>query len=125
MQVVDDSRALISSANLNDRSLLGDRDSELGVLIADAVPPVAKNEAAGEATADGVVRDMRLRLWAEHLGMTFADAKAFLDDPSTDECWELWTTCASRNTRIYEAVFQNSIPSNCHATWADFVRNTQ
>ena len=33
--IVDDKYALLGSANINDRSLLGDRDSELAVLIED------------------------------------------------------------------------------------------
>ncbi len=31
--IVDDCVALIGSANINDRSLLGDRDSEIAILI--------------------------------------------------------------------------------------------
>jgi phospholipase D1/2 len=31
--IVDDKRALIGSANINDRSLLGDRDSELAIVV--------------------------------------------------------------------------------------------
>lgn len=31
--IVDDKRLIIGSANINDRSLLGDRDSEIAVLI--------------------------------------------------------------------------------------------
>ena len=35
MIIVDDQRVIIGSANINDRSLLGDRDSELAVLVED------------------------------------------------------------------------------------------
>ena len=37
LMIVDDRVALVGSANINDRSLVGDRDSEVAVLIAD--PP--------------------------------------------------------------------------------------
>ena len=33
IMIVDDEKMIIGSANINDRSLLGDRDSEIAVLI--------------------------------------------------------------------------------------------
>ena len=33
--IIDDRVCLIGSANINDRSLLGNRDSELGIIIED------------------------------------------------------------------------------------------
>lgn len=33
MMIVDDKRAIIGSANINDRSLCGNRDSELAIVI--------------------------------------------------------------------------------------------
>lgn len=33
--IIDDSVALIGSANINDRSLMGDRDSEIAVVVED------------------------------------------------------------------------------------------
>lgn len=33
LMIVDDKRAIIGSANINDRSLLGNRDSELAMVI--------------------------------------------------------------------------------------------
>lgn len=33
--IVDDEKALIGSANINDRSLLGTRDSEIAIIIED------------------------------------------------------------------------------------------
>ena len=35
MIIVDDFSAIIASANINDRSMLGSRDSELGILVQD------------------------------------------------------------------------------------------
>lgn len=35
LMIVDDRRAIIGSANINDRSLMGDRDSEIGMVIED------------------------------------------------------------------------------------------
>ncbi|SPR00024.1 unnamed protein product (mitochondrion) [Plasmodiophora brassicae] len=97
--IVDDRIALVASANFNDRSLLGDRDSELGVTVED--------EDSFEISMDGkpwmvgrFPHELRLRLWAEHLGL------------KPDET-------ARENTAIYEKVFP-SIPQNCHRTMKIF-----
>jgi phospholipase D1/2 len=33
LMIVDDQKVILGSANINDRSLLGDRDSEIAILI--------------------------------------------------------------------------------------------
>lgn len=33
--IVDDRKVILGSANINDRSLLGERDSELGIIVED------------------------------------------------------------------------------------------
>lgn len=33
LMIVDDHKVILGSANINDRSLLGDRDSEIGIII--------------------------------------------------------------------------------------------
>lgn len=33
--IIDDQKLIIGSANINDRSMLGDRDSEIAILIED------------------------------------------------------------------------------------------
>ena len=35
LMIVDDRKVIIGSANINDRSMLGDRDSEIAVLVED------------------------------------------------------------------------------------------
>lgn len=46
LMIVDDEKVIIGSANINDRSLLGDRDSELAVCVEDTqtVPSVMNGE---------------------------------------------------------------------------------
>jgi phospholipase D1/2 len=36
VMIVDDRVALIGSANINDRSLMGDRDSEIAIIVEDS-----------------------------------------------------------------------------------------
>lgn len=35
MMIVDDLKMIIGSANINDRSMLGDRDSEIAIVVED------------------------------------------------------------------------------------------
>lgn len=60
LMIVDDRRAIIGSANINDRSLLGNRDSELACII-------EENE--------GNIFDFRCRIFDEHFGLTPAQTK--------------------------------------------------
>merc|ERR1712151_555165 len=54
---VDDEVCFIGSANINDRSMLGDRDSEVGLKI-----------CRGDEPGKDVPADCRMSLWLEHLG---------------------------------------------------------
>ena len=51
--IVDDEKTLIGSANINDRSMLGDRDSEVAVII----------------HSRDFARKLRIRVWAVALGL--------------------------------------------------------
>ncbi|MQL92978.1 hypothetical protein Taro_025613, partial [Colocasia esculenta] len=66
--IVDDRIAIIGSANINDRSLLGSRDSEIGVLIEDK--DFVQSYMNGKPWKAGKFAfSLRLSLWAEHLGL--------------------------------------------------------
>ena len=60
--VVDDRYMIIGSANLNDRSLAGDGDTEIATLI---MSEFKFPESDGTSK---MIRDFRMKLWAEHLG---------------------------------------------------------
>ncbi len=76
MMIVDDRFMIFGSANLNERSLAGDRDTE----IACAFWP-GRNQ---EAKCTGDLRDFRKQLWEEHFGPGLSGA----DDPAGDACIE-------------------------------------
>ncbi|KAG7168257.1 phospholipase D gamma 2-like [Homarus americanus] len=61
--LADDAHIVIGSANLNQRSLDGTRDTEVAVA---ACQVRENNTAVGEVVKDGAVRDFRKSLWAEH-----------------------------------------------------------
>ncbi|RAL54277.1 hypothetical protein DM860_001405 [Cuscuta australis] len=68
IMIVDDCTALIGSANINDRSLLGSRDSEIGVIIEDE--EFVDSYMGGKPRKAGrFASSLRLSLWSEHLGL--------------------------------------------------------
>lgn len=96
--LVDDEKVIIGSANINDRSMNGNRDSEVGLVIED--PTVCK--------------ELRVALFKEHLG------GQIVDDPCSNETWRWIQSIAKRNTAIFEDVFQCA-PSNTMKTFTAMV----
>ncbi|KAI8826953.1 uncharacterized protein EV422DRAFT_19244 [Fimicolochytrium jonesii] len=83
LMIVDDRHVLIGSANINDRSQMGSRDSELAILVTDTQP--------FEGTMDGkpaqvchFASSLRLRLFHEHLGIPFPPGLRDVHDPRAD-----------------------------------------
>ena len=72
MSIFDDEYILIGSANVNQRSLGGNRDTEIAV----------GGYQPGEKQSKGDVRSFRMALWAAHLGGT--DKKH--EKPESDKC---------------------------------------
>lgn len=104
--IVDDRKLIIGSANINDRSLLGDRDSELGLYV----------EETPSAPGEGVVANMRLRLMAEHLGVLGNDRSDPLFrhhdlslGPASDKFFHgVWRKIAHNNMVIFDEVNSHS-----------------
>ncbi|CAI9103469.1 OLC1v1001952C1 [Oldenlandia corymbosa var. corymbosa] len=104
VMIVDDRIALVGSANINDRSLLGSRDSEIGVVIEDKtfVDSVMNGESwkAGKFSSS-----LRISLWAEHLGLSSEEVDK-IRDPIIDSTYQdLWMETARLNSKIYQDVF--------------------
>lgn len=60
--IVDDQKVIIGSANINDRSLLGDRDSEIAIIVQDQN---MKKDSFGRLYSEKI-RKMRVNLYMEH-----------------------------------------------------------
>ncbi|KAI9910667.1 hypothetical protein PsorP6_010164 [Peronosclerospora sorghi] len=90
LMIVDDRCAIIGSANINVRSMNGDRDSEILLVIED-------------------MNKLRLHLFREHLGLSDDDTS--IADPTSDHTWHSIKSTALNNTKIFEAVF-DCAPSN-------------
>ncbi|KAL1539118.1 Phospholipase D zeta 1 [Salvia divinorum] len=104
IMIVDDRYALIGSANINDRSLLGSRDSEIGALIEDN--EFVDSWMGGKSWKAGkFALSLRLSLWCEHLGLHAGEVNK-IRDPVIDSTYkDIWMTTAKTNTMIYQDVF--------------------
>nr|CAD7571905.1 unnamed protein product [Timema californicum] len=112
--IADDVTAICGSANINDRSMLGRRDSEIAVIIHDC--QFDEGVMNGSAYQSGrFVGGLRRHLFREHLGLLIASATAEdasedapdISDPvSTYFYRDVWMKTARSNTNIYEQVFR-------------------
>nr|XP_027114761.1 phospholipase D zeta 1-like isoform X1 [Coffea arabica] len=104
LMIIDDCIALIGSANINDRSLLGSRDSEIGMLIEDKT--LVESSMNGNSWKAGEFSfNLRISLWAEHLGLCSGEIDK-IRDPIIDSTYkDLWMATARSNARIYQDVF--------------------
>ena len=107
--IVDDTKVLLGSANINDRSMIGTRDSEFAVLIKEKKELIDKNTGKNfimdgkPYSAANFAVSFRKALWAEHLGI---DPKnPVLDDPVSDNLHNLIIGRAKDNTKIYHDLF--------------------
>nr|XP_058903909.1 phospholipase D2 isoform X2 [Kogia breviceps] len=109
MLIADDRTVIIGSANINDRSLLGKRDSELAVLIEDTEMEASLMNGV-EYQAGRFALSLRKHCFSVILG---ADARPDLDlrDPVCDDFFQSWQDTAESNANIYEQIFR-CLPSN-------------
>ncbi|XP_015283368.1 PREDICTED: phospholipase D2 [Gekko japonicus] len=108
--IVDDRWAIIGSANINDRSLLGERDSELAVLVEDT-EWVASVMGGQEYQAGKFALSLRLDCFRCVLGVT-SDLGVNIQDPISDHFFhEVWQATAVSNANLYDQVFR-CLPSN-------------
>ena len=100
--IVDDRIAIIGSANINDRSMLGVRDSEIGVKIlgGEMIHTKMNNE---NWKAVKLVHELRESLWREHLGY-LNNSEISLSDPINAIDF-YWRPIAKKNTEIKYKLF--------------------
>uniref|UniRef100_A0A182J218 Phospholipase n=1 Tax=Anopheles atroparvus TaxID=41427 RepID=A0A182J218_ANOAO len=112
--IADDKVVICGSANINDRSLLGKRDSEVCVMITDE--SFEEGRMNGESYPCGIFAGkLRKFLFREHLGLLEPDPKRTsidVTDPVIHSFWnDIWRRTSRRNTLIYDEVFR-CIPSD-------------
>jgi phospholipase D1/2 len=76
--IVDDLRAIIGSANLNDRSLVGIRDSEIGIIIEDdmRIPSIL---GGSNVSVGPKIQELRIKLLEQHLYAKHLSSDALAD----------------------------------------------
>nr|XP_048719976.1 phospholipase D1 isoform X2 [Caretta caretta] len=108
--IADDNTVIIGSANINDRSMLGKRDSEMAIIVQDTetVPSVMDGK---DYKAGRFAQSLRLRCFRVVLGCS-TDLNADLQDPVSDRFFkEVWVSTAARNATIFDKVFR-CLPSD-------------
>uniref|UniRef100_A0A9J8CFW8 Phospholipase n=1 Tax=Cyprinus carpio carpio TaxID=630221 RepID=A0A9J8CFW8_CYPCA len=114
--IADDNTVIIGSANINDRSMLGKRDSEVAVIFEDSetTPSVMDGQ---EYQAGKFALQLRLECFKTILG-AFDDPTIDVSDPISNGFYkDVWMSISGRNATIYEKVFR-CLPSS-------LVRNKQ
>ncbi|KAI9261025.1 hypothetical protein EDC94DRAFT_610604 [Helicostylum pulchrum] len=131
LMIVDDKTVICGSANLNDRSQLGNRDSEIAVVIEDTdLVDSRMNGQPYKATRYALT--LRMQLFKEHLGLLncgnhdtenneptqednmgadgYRNMKredVIVMDPLHDEFYQdIWSKTAETNTLVYRDVFR-------------------
>ncbi|KAK2734211.1 hypothetical protein FQN55_002878 [Onygenales sp. PD_40] len=139
--IADDRTVICGSANLNDRSQLGDHDSEIAVIIQDPTPM--------ESTMNGqpwlvskFAATLRRQLCRKHLGLIPVEdhqrpnanfepvgvpnvydynspENQIVTDPLSDTFQSLWNSRAKTNTGVFRKVF-HVVPDDSVRNWADY-----
>lgn len=117
--IADDRYVICGSANINDRSLIGKRDSEIAVLITDE--GFEDGRMNGASYPCGLYAGkLRKFLFKEHLGLLDPDPEHPIDvtDPIADTFWNgQWRKTSTRNTQVYDEVFK-CIPTDAVDSFA-------
>jgi len=114
--IIDDEIALVGSANINDRSLLGMRDSEVNLVIQDDMGSTASAGLGLGSFRGGTAANLRKALWAQHLGYKKEKFEDVFDNLRKDGWVAELRGVAHRNTEIYEDLF-GALPSDKVQTW--------
>ncbi|XP_042256007.1 phospholipase D1 [Thunnus maccoyii] len=110
MLIADDNTVIIGSANINDRSMLGKRDSEVAVIVEDS-ETVASVMDGQEYQAGKYALLLRLECFKMILGAN-TDPSIDVCDPISDQFYkEVWMATCARNATIYQRVFR-CLPSS-------------
>ena len=90
--IADDECAMVGSNNINDRSLNGERDTEIAAVL----------------WSRPLARSLRQRLWSEHIGMDSTTFRLTAGDLAAH--FAAFRAAAEHNTRLLQKVFGPSFP---------------
>ena len=100
--ILDDKIIICGSANINDRSLLGSRDSEVALILEDQ--EFTQGQMNGKIFPRGkLAGKLRMDLMKGHLGLLNEDIVA---DCISDSFYkDVWLRRASKNTKLFDETF--------------------
>lgn len=126
--IVDDRQMIIGSANINDRSQSGKRDSELAVMLIDS----KKEKAPLRETThvNPLAREYRKNLWKKHFAISSggnefvkpaSDMATLMESPASDKTIKAVQQIARANAAVYASAFAHvpagSAPGNARSLW--------
>lgn len=116
LMIIDDRKAIIGSANWNDRSMNGDRDSEICIIVEDN--RFVESRMNGEFyLASKFAHSLRKNLFLEHLGLDRKDKHLVVDPIISSTYNDLWRKTAFENHHLYMSMFP-CLPSDNFGTTA-------
>jgi phosphatidylserine/phosphatidylglycerophosphate/cardiolipin synthase-like enzyme len=80
LMIVDDAIVILGSANINDRSLQGNGDTEIAAVIVDNDTQLLDVGTGHPVQTRKFARELRKKLWRKHLGMDIEDKKFMRGD---------------------------------------------
>ena len=126
--IADDRVAILGSANINDRSQLGNRDSELAVVIRDDAKTKIRLNGIDSDLVSAKVHDLRVRLWRKLFGLADGAARpastltSVIDHPVASASIEAIQKISEKNADSYSKSFPflahiSENPSSIWPTW--------
>lgn len=138
LMVVDDRFAIIGSANINDRSLLGERDSEIAMLVIDTDTELCDIGLGRATPTRGFARKLRVGIWEKIFGIAgnvrpAGNLAIAIEQPANPESWKSIQKQAQANAEAYEKAFpfvpkswsakidqdKKPLPASILPTWDD------
>lgn len=146
--IIDDSVVLCGSANINDRSLAGDHDSEICMVVEEPLNLDSNVNGQRDVVARSA-SSLRRQLIRKHLGLVQpqtllddleprqsfrpamtplpapyeydfgSEADQFVEDPLSDELWNYILKVADTNQSVFEELF-HCYPTNQVKNWTEY-----
>ena len=122
--IVDDRIVILGSANINDRSLAGGRDSELAVCVTDLSSQTAPIDGRNPIHVRSFAHKLRKDLWTKHFALAgsndvvapASDLEKLLDKPADPKTWRAIQAVAASNAAAYASAFE-FVPSKASSIW--------
>lgn len=126
MMIVDDESVIIGSANINDRSMLGLRDTEIAVVIKELNECSMKRSVIDgkNCLVSTFAYSLRTKLFKEYLGISDSEKNlainSLLEDPLSDKLFKFMKEIARSNTMYYREIF-NVYPDDKFMSYSDIL----